>query len=719
WGALEVARRLEGTWPGLLRLREQGEVRGSQAWALDALSAVKAQRAISSEIVLSELLRTLMRVALENAGAQRGALLWVEGEQVVVESTAGPEQVEVGRRPLTPELLPTSLVAYVRRTGEAVILGSEADRARFSNDSYLRARRPRSVLCLPIFHQRRLVGLLDLENALTPGVFTAGRLAVLEQISAQAAISLENARLYETLERERSLLQAILDHSPAAIYVKDPQGRYLLVNQRLEGLFRRSREAIVGGTDLGLPLDRDAVDEIREHDREVLESGTPRTWEEEVRLYGESRTYLSMKFPLRKGKGPVYAVGGIATDITERKREELAERLLAESGRKLAASLEYESTLKTAVGLGVPELAEGCLLYLAGGEESLAWGALATAPEGAELLHGGAAPVALLESLWQERAVQGPVDRVLWEGLEPGPRERLEALAPRWGLYVPLLAHGSRLGGLCLLRCQRAPDERDLALAEELGRRVALALDNARLYRRAQEAIALRDDFLVVASHELRTPLTPLRLQLRRMEQVVCREQPEAPLARMLEGGLRQVDRLERLVKDLLDVSRLSSGRLQLQLEEVDLGELVEAVAARFERLLEQSGSALRLRVERGVRGRWDGGRVEQVVENLLGNAIKFGEGRPIEMTVEEAPEVARLTVRDHGRGIAGEYHQRIFGRFERAVPTRHYGGLGLGLYITRQLVEAHGGSIQVSSEPGAGATFTVELPRSAPVPRG
>ncbi len=233
---------------------------------------------------------------------------------------------------------------------------------------------------------------------------------------------------------------------------------------------------------------------------------------------------------------------------------------------------------------------------------------------------------------------------------------------------------------------------------------------------RLRHAVRARDEFLSVAAHELRTPLTAVNLAL---DGVARRSSAGAANAewvlRQTESSRRAVRRLNRLVEDLLDMSRIGAGRLELSLEEVELGALVREVAERF---AESTASALVVEAPQPVVGRFDRSRLEQVLMNLVGNALKYGEGKPVTVAVSAEAGRARLEVRDQGIGIPPESQKRIFERFHRASTARNYGGLGLGLWISRDIVEAHGGRIAVTSAPGSGSAFRVELPL-APVETG
>jgi signal transduction histidine kinase len=234
--------------------------------------------------------------------------------------------------------------------------------------------------------------------------------------------------------------------------------------------------------------------------------------------------------------------------------------------------------------------------------------------------------------------------------------------------------------------------------------------------RELEEAISARDDFLSIASHELRTPLTPIRLtvqSLRRKGQSLSTALPRG-LATQLETMDRQVGRLDTLINELLDVSRITVGRMDLELSEFDLGALVREVVARFQQELDWGGYTITVSLGDGLVGRWDRLRLDQVISNILSNAMKYGGDRKlIEIGASEASGGGiELWIRDHGLGISPEDQERIFERFERLISVRHFGGFGLGLWIVRQIAEAHGGRVRVDSVAGQGSTFTVEVPR-------
>lgn len=381
--------------------------------------------------------------------------------------------------------------------------------------------------------------------------------------------------------------------------------------------------------------------------------------------------------------------------------------LLANASAALSSSLDCAASIGALARLLVPAIADSCLVHLVDG------------------VGDGGTTIAVHRDSAKE-AVVTRLGNCLFETPRDEPElicefdESLRAVDVVSAITAPVTTRQTRLGTLALLATRasnRRYDMVDLAMAAELGRRAGTAVENATLYRRAEQAVRMRDEFLSIASHELRTPLSALLIQLGTMERAIAGRVPgDDKLAKKVAAATRHTKRLTRLVDSLLDVSRLAAKQLDLHVEELDLSELVREVADRFADEAQVANSELALRATPNVRGRWDRLRVEQVVTNLISNALKYGRNHPIEVSVELVAGKASIAVRDHGIGISPQDQARIFDRFQRAAPAQHYGGLGLGLYITRQIVDAHGGAIEVVSELGVGSTFTVQLPRQPEV---
>ena len=413
-----------------------------------------------------------------------------------------------------------------------------------------------------------------------------------------------------------------------------------------------------------------------------------------------------------------------ARAAAEAARERMS--LLAAAGTAVSHSLEDRHALASLASVVVPRLADWCAIRIRDtGEDAPRW--VTVHRDGA----GSAAIEATLDVAARE-ATRGP-DAVaasarseLYQdvraGSVPAPwRAALEELGTRSAMVVPIRLNEEVLGAIVFAALDRrfAPD--DLAVAEEIGRRAGVAIANCRLYREARLAVAARDEFLSAAAHELRTPVTVLQLKL---EQVAVKQQAsicgtcDRAVPADYVGASRQVSRLGQLIESLLDVSRISGGQAKLEREDVDLRDVARDAINRLAEVASRSGSEIVLRCPDPVRGTWDRLALDRVFVNLLSNALKFGERKPVEVRVMAEQEQAIIEVEDHGIGIAPDDVDRIFVQFERAVSSRQFGGLGLGLYITRRLVEQHGGKITVESEPGSGSVFSVRLPRAVSSPR-
>lgn len=525
-----------------------------------------------------------------------------------------------------------------------------------------------------------------------------------------------------TEARFRLLVEGVKDY---ALYLLDPEGRVASWNPGAERIQGWHAEEIIGrpGALLYPPeamaegLPRRELERAAREGR--LESEGVRLRKDGTRFWAES-----LLTPLRDPGGGLEGYAVLTRDITERKRVERAQHLFAEAERLFLAAPDPDQAVAELARLLVPELADGCVLALldASGE-----------PRAHTVVHASPEKQRVLRALihasprWRERPhglervlrtgqseliVEATPERLRDAAVDAGQLALLAQLGAVSSLSVPLRAGGRTLGALTLLsqRPERRFTHTDQVFVEELAGRTALSLENARLLHETQAALEL----IGVAAHDLGNPLNALQLMLGKL-----RRSPPADAAKLSESlaaAMRYTQRLGRLLHNLLDLSRLSSGKLELEVGEVDLAELVHDAVARYADQAAEAGSQLVVDVRPGVVGRWDRLRLERVLTNLLSNAFKYGRGHPIELRVERTDGHGRLSVRDHGPGIPPEQQRRIFERFKKApAQGEKKEGFGLGLYIVRQLVEAHGGAVLVESREGEGATFTVELPLLPP----
>lgn len=613
------------------------------------------------------------------------------------------------------------------RTGTSVWLASRAEYAArypvYEAEHRPAPSPPLALACVPLIVAGRVAGGLSFvfhrERAFEPDERT-----FLELLARHCAQTLERARLYETLQELSETRAAIIQASPAAIVLLDPDGTVRMWNPAAERIFGWTEPEVLGCPLPTVPDDRRG--ELARHLQHVTAGHT--VLGEELRRQradGQPVDVQVWAAPVRRSDGSVHCLS-VYADITERKRAERTRQLLADAGAILAEPASAEDILDRVVRLPVPAVADWCCIDLLRGDGTLQRIAMSSDPDAGGAImprrlrpRPGAAGVAALLATGEPQMARDVTDEILPEiACNAAHLAALRALRIRSWVSAPLAVGRRLIGAFTFISSVRNFDEVDLEVAVELSRRVALAAENARLYREtararsdAEAASRTKDQFLAMLGHELRNPLSPILTALQLMSLRGPRH-----FERERTVIQRQVQHLTRLVDDLLDISRITGGKIELQRERLELAEVVGKSIELTSPLIEQRRHHLDVRVPpTGLAVHGDHVRLAQVVGNLLVNAAKYTEpGGHIRISAERRDDQVVLRVRDSGVGIAPELLPVIFDMFMQGSRSldRAQGGLGLGLTIVRQLVELHGGTVSAHSEgPGTGSELTVTLP--------
>lgn len=415
-------------------------------------------------------------------------------------------------------------------------------------------------------------------------------------------------------------------------------------------------------------------------------------------------------------------------------RQEL--ELLAQARKFLANSLEYEKVLKNIPELIVSHFADWSYITLSDKNGELSALTAATTPESKEFMK-------IFENFKSDITSPHGIPRALREGRsilyshltnedfntegeawpKLGTRDSefvrvIRKLGLKSYMAIPMIIRGEALGGLIVASSKegRHYTQSDLELMDEIGRSCAMAIDNTMLYRDAQESIQNREDFISVASHELRTPLTSLQMRVDLLARIMTKSELSEELGAKVKPIISEIQpdirKFSKLIETLLDISKLRANKLHLNLQQTNISKVVQEEVNRLKQEFDLQQSPLNIYIQEDLFGMCDPIRLQQVVSNLLANALKFGNKKPVEFEMIGHTDRISITVRDYGMGVSSEDKTRIFKPFERAVSDKNFGGLGLGLYISQQIIEGHGGTILVESTLGVGSSFIVELPR-------
>jgi signal transduction histidine kinase len=532
--------------------------------------------------------------------------------------------------------------------------------------------------------------------------------------------------LRRELERSEARFRDVIERNADAIVVVDETGVVRFVNSAATKLFGASRERLLD-CPFGFPLVAGETTEL-----DLVCDGEPRVAEMRVvesEWEGRTACIASLRDVTERKRAEQDARELIREHAARAAAEEAARRLrfLLESSTLLASSLDHAAILSALARLCVAEIADWVVVYgvddagvprrveVAHCDPSKA--ALMRALQHMEIDPAGRHPVLAVLRTRQPMLVQRSGDEVLESVTQDAAHlEIVRQLGATSFMIVPIVARDQALGAIALVtaRPDRQFDDQDLALAEDIAARAALAVANAKLYEEARRANKTKSDFLAVVSHDLRTPLTAIIGYVDLMEMGIPDPLPDATRQR-LERIRTSATHLQYLLNELLLFARLDAGREEVRLRDVDLRQVSRDAAAVAEPLALERNLQFHLDLpEDPVIIRTDADKVRQVLLNLVGNAVKYTHQGEIRVQLRKPAErLAVISVRDTGVGISDQHVQQIFEPFWQVDPDQRTrdGGTGLGLSVVRRLVQLLGGDVSVESQLGTGSTFTVTLP--------
>jgi PAS domain S-box-containing protein len=706
---------------------------------LDRLAEVA--RIVSGELDLEKLVQGVTDAATELTGAHFGAFFYNvtndAGESYMLYTISGVPREEFSKFPMprnTPIFAPTF-------TGSGTLRSANIQKdPRYGHNAPYHGMPAGhlpvvSYLAVPVVtRDGNVLGGLFFGHE-DEGVFSDAEERIAEALAAQAAVAIDNARLYRTLREDRARsaaselrYRALVLTTPTrqAVSAANADGNRQEDSPSWRELTGQSLEEMRGRGWLNAisPSDRERVAAAWEN---AIASRA--TFDAQYRLRladGSYRWFASRAVPVYDAEGNVSEWVSTTTDIHDAKVSDDARRFLAKATELFSSSLNYEDTLKTLTSLAVPEMADWCTVdivdelhpphrrlavaHVDPAKTEYAWELYRKFPPDPE-----SDQVAAVMRSGKAQLVS-TIPAGMFEALVKD-EEQLR-IVRELGLFswmiVPLRSRGRVLGAVSFVSSdsQRRFTEVDLRQAEEFARRAAVAIDNAMLYRDAQDANRAKDEFLATLSHELRTPMTSILGWARLMRMGLPADEAVDAVEAIEKSALVQA----QLIDDILDVSRIISGKLRVDPEPVDLRMIAEAALTTVHPAAHAKNIEILTSFPPAVPTvAGDEGRLQQVIWNLLSNAIKFTpRGGTVTLRITVAGSLLRLTVQDTGEGISPEFLPHVFEAFRQqdSSTTRVHGGIGLGLAIVRYIVELHGGRTTVESAgSGKGSTFTVDLP--------
>ena len=704
WGASAKVDHIEETYDWLLTGPDYKDTRTAamlsgdttteiSSAALDLNSVMKATQVISGEIIMERLLKNLMLILIENAGAQKGFLILGKGDDLVIQARiTADENKAVVLKPQPIEEsheLSTAIVQYAVHSQESVVLNSATLEGPFVQDDYVQTNRPCSILCLPIVYTGRLTGALYLENNQIPGAFTPDRVQVLQHLASQAAISIENAKLYNELQESQQKYQSIYDNAVEGIFLSSPKGYFINVNPAMAEIlgYDSPEDMISSISDIQNEL------YVNSQDRNVFRNEMDKKEKIigfETQLYRKDGSIIWVSNNariVRDLKNKLLYYEGSLLDITKRKKAEQAFKETSQRYQLLmeaspdpitvydpAGNVTYTNpAFEKTFGWPLKEIINKKLDFVPPHEAENTAAALKRTLDGEKVL---------IES--QRLTKDGQLRDVLLSGARFTDR-------------------GGNLAGVIVASRDITARKR----AEEL-RQAKIA---------AEAANEAKSEFLANMSHEIRTPMNSILGMADLLWESTLNPEQQKYVKIFRTAGENLLD----IINDILDISKVEAGQIDMESIPFNLQELSERACEMIAFKAHEKKLELLCRIDPEIPIFLDGdpARLRQILMNLMGNAVKFTHSGEIILEVTHFKSICQTStdktvellfmVQDTGIGIPKEMQSHVFESFAQASSstTREYGGTGLGLTICKRLVEMMGGRIWVESEPGHGCTFS------------